>query len=71
MQPLTPKNFDAAFDEAPLIWGAKAIGQRINRSPEFVRRTLAKQPNSPVRNVGGKIYAVEAELLKFFGIVPL
>ena len=49
-----------------IIWTAAAIGQRINRSAAYVRRTLAKAPGSPVKRQGrGNLYVDEAELIEF------
>lgn len=52
--------------EPRIIWGAAAIAGRIRRSEDFVRRTLAKLPDTPVRKVGGQFCASEDELLAFF-----
>jgi hypothetical protein len=58
---------DGYVNEAKIIWTAAAIGQTIGRSPDYVRRTLARLPGSPVQRIGrGNFYAVEAELLSFW-----
>ena len=59
--PLTPERFDK------IVWGAKAIAARINRSPDYVRNTLAKLPGTPVHQPDGRSYcAVERDLVEFF-----
>lgn len=42
-----------------------AIGDRIGVGPDFVRDTLAKQPGSPVKEIGGRYYAFEEDLIAF------
>lgn len=69
MKTLTAKKFDDLVNldgPSPIIWTAKAIGQKIGCGPDFVRDTLAKLPGSPVRSMGGRLYAVEDDLLRFF-----
>lgn len=71
---ITPEKFDEISGqegEAPIVWGAKAIGRKIGRSEGYVRKTLARVDGTPIRRVGSEIYAVERELLEFFGIEPL
>jgi hypothetical protein len=67
---ITAAAFDAAFGTesekvADAIWGAKAIGKAINRSPDFVRDTLVKLPGTPVRRMGREYYAIADELRDF------
>lgn len=53
-----------------IIWTAGAIAQRVGRSADFVRDTLAKLPGTPVRQMRGRYYAFEAELLQFLRDKP-
>ncbi|WP_051540705.1 hypothetical protein [Ahrensia sp. 13_GOM-1096m] len=48
-----------------IIWGHKAISNRIGTSEDFVRKQIAQHPNSPLKKLGGKVYAVEHELVDF------
>ncbi len=57
--PLTPERFDR------IIWTLPAIGRRIGTGPDFVRDNLAKQPESPVKEINGRYYAFEADLIAF------
>ena len=50
----------------PVIWGCKAIGQAIGKSGDYVRDTLAKLPDTPVRRQGREYYARADELDAFF-----
>jgi len=70
MKPITPERFDSMTErlapdrrEKP-IWTLEAIGQRIGTGADFVR-TIAKQPGSPIREIGGRYYAFEADLIAF------
>lgn len=49
-----------------IIWGADGIARAINRSPDYVRRTLAMMPNSPVHRAGRRYWCYEDELRAFF-----
>lgn len=70
-QPLTPERFDAMSRPGPrILWTAPAIAQRIGTSPDFVRDKLANLPGSPVRQIGGRYCAIEADLLAFFRAQP-
>jgi len=51
--------------EPRIIWSLKAIGARIGVGADFVRDTLAKEPASPVKELGGRYYAFEDELIAF------
>lgn len=66
---ITPQRFDRTVSPklgAPrIIWTLSAIGQRIGVGSDFVRDTLAKQPGSPVKEIGGRYYAFEDELIAF------
>lgn len=60
------------FDHMPrksrqdrIIWTLAAIGDRIGVGTDFVRDTLAKQPGTPVKEIGGRYYVFEDELLSF------
>lgn len=72
---LGPDEFDAAFTrvhvrEDRLIWTAKAIADRLGCSVQFVRRTLAKEPGSPIRQRGRKLYVYETALEQFMRSKP-
>jgi hypothetical protein len=66
--PLTPEVADRML--APparprIIWTLGAIGKRIGVGPDFVRDTLSKQPGSPVKEIGGRYYAFEDDLITY------
>lgn len=66
---LTSESLDAILlpRRSPrIIWTAAAIAERIGTSANFVRDKLAKEPGSPVRQVGGRYCAIETDLLNFF-----
>lgn len=72
---LTPERLDAILsrvtpvtsrDTPRIIWTAQAIGQRIGTSADFVRDRLAKEPGSPVKQIGGRYCAIEQDLIAFF-----
>lgn len=71
MTTLTPEHFDtltrahAPAREDKIIWTLPAIAGRIGVGVDFVRDTLARQPNSPVRELGGRYYAFDDELIAF------
>ncbi|OCJ67617.1 hypothetical protein A6U97_02515 [Agrobacterium tumefaciens] len=48
-----------------IIWTLPAIGRRIGVGADFVRDTLAKQEGSPVKEIGGRYYAFEEDLIAF------
>ncbi|MGA1804432.1 hypothetical protein [Rhizobium sp. HT1-10] len=71
---LTPERLDALLDRNvtsrhvtrdKIIWTLPAIGKRIGVGTDFVRDTLAKQEGSPVKQVGGRYFAFEDELITF------
>lgn len=65
---ISPAEFDAAVRTRPrqrIIWTLPAIGAAIGVGPDFVRDTLAKQPGSPVGEIGGRYYAFEDDLIEF------
>lgn len=64
---ISAETFDAITRNDAVLWGAKAIGDRIGRSPEYVRRTLAKLPDSPIKTVGRELCVGERRLLEFVG----
>lgn len=51
-----------------VIWGAEAIAHKIGTSADFVRDRLAREEGTPVRKVGGRYCAIEAELFAFLGL---
>lgn len=46
-----------------ILWTAGAIAQRVGCSGDFVRNVLAKEPGSPVKRMGTRLYAFEGDLL--------
>lgn len=64
---MNPTTFDnlVASRQSRIIWTLGAIGQRIGVGADFVRDTLAKQPGSPVKEIGGRYYAFEDDLIAF------
>lgn len=69
---LTPAVADAILEcrgkasrSQQIIWTLPAIGRRIGVGADFVRDTLAKQPGSPIKEIGGRYYAFEEDLIKF------
>jgi hypothetical protein len=68
---VTADKFDAIMSPRPasgdrLLWTARTIAKRLGTSADFVADVLAKEPNSPVKIVGGRYVAVEAELIDWF-----
>lgn len=72
MTKLTPETFDALARDAHthvraredrIIWTAAAIAGRLGCGEEYVRRTLAKLPGSPIHQKGRRLYAFEADLM--------
>jgi hypothetical protein len=70
-KPITPRQLDIILEGKPralpprIIWTLPAIGQRIGVGPDFVRDTLAKQEGSPIREIGGRYFAFEDDLIEF------
>lgn len=70
---LTAVQFDKLLEGQPrpsgnpsrIIWTLAAIGQRIGCGPDFVRDTLATAENSPIRQIGGRFFAFEDDLIAF------
>lgn len=68
---LTPAVLDAILEgrkpsnPSRIIWTLPAIGQRIGVGADFVRDTIAKLPGSPVKEIGGRYYAFEDDLIRF------
>lgn len=70
---LTPDMFDRVMEPKKpgrIIWTLAGIGSRIGVGPDFVRDTLAKQPGSPVKEIGGRYYAFEDDLIDFLRRAP-
>lgn len=70
MTTLTPDRFDALARnmharEDRIIWTLPAIAGRLGVGVDFVRDTIAKQPGTPVKEIGGRYYAFESDLLYF------
>lgn len=68
--PITPTTFDQLHPTPSpkgdrIIWTLDAIGSRIGTGRDFVRDTLAKQPGSPVKAIGGRYYAFESDLIAY------
>ncbi|MEF2074364.1 hypothetical protein [Consotaella aegiceratis] len=66
---LSPSNFDsaafAAEKSSRIIWTLGGIARRLGVGVDFVRDTLAKQPDSPVKEIGGRYYAFEDQLISY------
>lgn len=65
---ITPDRLDNLFvppKRERIIWTAGAIADRIGTSPDFVRK-LAREGGSPIKRVGGRYCAHEADLLAYF-----
>jgi hypothetical protein len=69
MKTLTPEAFDRLTRmparEDRIIWTLAAIGARIGTGVDFVRDTLVAAPGSPIRELGGRYYVFEQDLLDF------
>jgi hypothetical protein len=64
---ITAERFDQIASAPPrIIWTASAIARRVGCSSDFVRNTLANQPGSPVKKIGTRYCAIEADLISFF-----
>lgn len=64
----TPEEFDALVQPKRrdrIIWTLQGIGARIGVGPDFVRDRLAKQPGSPIKEIGGRYYAFEDDLIGY------
>ncbi|MDG3575716.1 hypothetical protein P7F60_04915 [Rhizobium sp. YJ-22] len=48
-----------------IIWTLPAIGRRIGVGADFIRDTIAKMPNTPIKDIGGRYYVFENDLLEF------
>ena len=57
-----PDSFDP---NTRVLWGAKSIGRRIGRSPDFVRCVLARLPGSPIKTMNRSLFVLECDLLSF------
>lgn len=67
-QPLTTESLDRILQPRKrdrIIWTLGGIAARIGTGTDFVRDTLAKQPGTPVKEIGGRYYAFEEDLLSF------
>lgn len=65
---LTPERLDALLmppRRDKIIWTLGGIAARIGTGTDFVRDTLAKQAGSPVKEIGGRYYAFEEDLITF------
>lgn len=56
---------------ANIIWTAKGIAKYLGCSPEYVRRTLASEPDTPIRQRGRRMYVYRADLDAFMHAKPL
>lgn len=61
----SPQLSRPAGNDSRIIWTLPAIGQRIGVSADFVRDTLLQIENTPVRQLGGRYYCFEDELMMF------
>ncbi|MCO6178826.1 hypothetical protein [Ciceribacter sp. RN22] len=55
----------ASGNSSRIIWTLPAIGRRIGVGADFVRDTLAGQKDSPVKEIGGRYYAFEDDLIAY------
>lgn len=65
----SPEDIDAIlhrYRRDKIIWTASGIARRIGTSADFVRDKLAKEPGTPVKVIGGRYCAIEADLIAFF-----
>lgn len=65
---LTPDQLDAILTmrrRNHIIWTLGGIAARIGTGTDFVRDTLAKQPGSPIKEIGGRYYAFEDDLMLY------
>ena len=60
-----PPSLVPDLGEGRILWTAGGIARRLGCSPDFVRMVLATAPGSPIRRIGGKIYAFEDDLILF------
>lgn len=76
MNKLTPTTFDALVArgaphayvrESRIIWTASAIAKRIGRSEDYVRKTMAHEPGTPIKKRGRRLYVFEQELMAYLG----
>jgi hypothetical protein len=66
---LTPGRFDDTVGKKAnsIIWTAKAIGDRIDRSESWVRKVLATAAGTPVQQTpSGRLFVDEGELMAYF-----
>lgn len=65
-EPISPRKFDAATSRNDrIIWTAGSIARRLDCGEDFVRRTLAHLPGTPIRKKGQCIYVFENDLITF------
>lgn len=68
---LTPETLDALLTPPPrargqedrIIWTAGSIARRLGCGEDYVRKTLARQPGTPIRKRGRRLYCFERELI--------
>lgn len=68
MRSLTPERLDSILTPPrrdQIIWTASAIGARIGRSEDYVRKVLAKMDGTPIRSIGRRLYVFEDDLFAF------
>jgi hypothetical protein len=66
LPPIDRWRLDALLAPPKILNTAQAIASRIGVSPDFVRNVLVNEPESPVRKIGGRYFAIESELIDFF-----
>ncbi|WP_102960225.1 hypothetical protein [Mangrovicella endophytica] len=59
MAVVDPKN------PARIIWTLPAIARRIGVGADFVRDTVATAEGTPIRELGGRFYCFEDDLMSF------
>jgi hypothetical protein len=72
MPKITAESFDALVrpslvkSDERIIWGAGAIAKKLRVSADFVRDRLARIEGSPIKKIGGRYCAIEADLIAWF-----
>ncbi|WP_404404909.1 hypothetical protein [Pelagibacterium halotolerans] len=67
---LSPQRFDAMASQGAtrygrdkIIWTAGGIAARLGCGEDYVRRTLAALPGTPIKKKGRRLYAFEDDLI--------
>jgi hypothetical protein len=68
-EPITAPIFDALVRKPERLWGAKAIARVIGCSVDTVA-SLARRPETPIYQPGGRYYALRSELERWLKTKP-